>query len=38
MRTLADGHQIKCHLSDEVLETMESVISLSRSSSEAFRT
>jgi peptide/nickel transport system ATP-binding protein len=30
MRELADGHQVKCHLSDEVLETMESVISLSR--------
>ncbi len=28
MRTLADGHQIKCHLSDETLRQMEPVIKI----------
>jgi len=29
MKHVADGHAIKCHLADDVLETMEPVISLS---------
>ncbi len=28
MRILADGHQVKCHLSDDVLEQMEPVITI----------
>ena len=28
MRTLADGHQIKCHLSDDILDHMEPVIKM----------
>ncbi|MGB0959965.1 MAG: dipeptide ABC transporter ATP-binding protein [Halocynthiibacter sp.] len=28
MRTMADGHEMKCHLSDEVLATMDPVIKL----------
>ncbi len=35
MRKLANGHQIKCHLSDAVLDSMESVISLSEPTGEA---
>ena len=31
MRTLSDGHQIKCHLTNQVLDTMEPVISLAKS-------
>ena len=31
MRTLSDGHQIKCHLTDQVLDAMEPVISLAKS-------
>ena len=35
MRELANGHQIKCHLSDAVLDSMESVISLSEPTGES---
>ncbi len=30
MKKLADGHYIKCHLADDILDTMEPVISLSK--------
>jgi peptide/nickel transport system ATP-binding protein len=35
MRELANGHQIKCHLSDAVLDSMDSVISLSEPTGDA---
>jgi peptide/nickel transport system ATP-binding protein len=28
MRTLADGHEIKCHLAQDILDRMEPVITI----------
>jgi peptide/nickel transport system ATP-binding protein len=30
MRTLAEGHQVKCHLPDEILASMQPVIRLAK--------